>query len=446
MTNPGAASGHVHTISGGSGFNLDMSFEDARASKCSSCMVKQDMSNYWTPALYFAHANGSFTLVEQVGLIVYYLPRSNPKDPGSVKAFPDGFRMLAGNPYKRSFDGSDMAKAIGVNCLGGSREPTRQPDFPPNNCPNGMRLEVMFPSCWDGKNVDSKNHQSHVAYPVGGETGPCPSGFPVRIETLFYEIMWSVDPWKDRWKEAKNTSQPFVLSTGDPTGYSLHGDFLNGWDGDVLQKAIDECTADSGVIEECKVFEFYDYEDGKNKCFQTPAIDESVTGTLAALPGCNPISAGPEDVTVCAEKSPPKLFDHITVFGGLSGGNHSHDVATRSSQPSSPDSTSAKSSASAETFVQASSADDTSAGRATAADASTSSAAGPDPSAGSMMPSTAVWASIGAVALIGLLVAVYLCARRGPAPAAPPDSEKQALRSSSDEARSGSDSETSLRH
>lgn len=42
-------------------------------------------------------------------------------------------------------------------------------------------------------------------------------------------------------------------------------------------------------VHRCKVFEFYDYEDGKNKCFQTPAIDESVTGTLAALPGCNPI-------------------------------------------------------------------------------------------------------------------------------------------------------------
>lgn len=42
-------------------------------------------------------------------------------------------------------------------------------------------------------------------------------------------------------------------------------------------------------IRRCNVFELYDYDDGKNKCFQTPAIDEPVTGTLAALPGCNPI-------------------------------------------------------------------------------------------------------------------------------------------------------------
>lgn len=49
ITNPGLASGHVHTISGGSNFNLDVDFETLRQSKCTSCMVKQDMSNYWTP-------------------------------------------------------------------------------------------------------------------------------------------------------------------------------------------------------------------------------------------------------------------------------------------------------------------------------------------------------------------------------------------------------------
>jgi len=30
-----------------------------------------------------------------------------------------------------------------------------------------------------------------------------------------------------------------------------NSDFLNGWDVDVLQQAVTECTAESGVIEEC---------------------------------------------------------------------------------------------------------------------------------------------------------------------------------------------------
>jgi hypothetical protein len=40
VVNAGKISGHVHTISGGSGFAAAMSYEDARASKCSSCPIK----------------------------------------------------------------------------------------------------------------------------------------------------------------------------------------------------------------------------------------------------------------------------------------------------------------------------------------------------------------------------------------------------------------------
>lgn len=44
IVNPGGVSGHVHTISGGAGFSSSMTFEDARASKCSSCEIKVILS------------------------------------------------------------------------------------------------------------------------------------------------------------------------------------------------------------------------------------------------------------------------------------------------------------------------------------------------------------------------------------------------------------------
>lgn len=77
----------------------------------------------------------SFTLVDGGAFLIYYLPRRNAADKGPVKAFPDGFRMLAGNPYKRSFDGSPMANAIGINCIGGKSKPTKKHEFPTENCP-----------------------------------------------------------------------------------------------------------------------------------------------------------------------------------------------------------------------------------------------------------------------------------------------------------------------
>lgn len=67
IVNPGAIASHVHTVSGGNGFNFTMDYADARASECSSCPIKQDLSNYWTPKLYYHAKNGSFIDVPQVG-------------------------------------------------------------------------------------------------------------------------------------------------------------------------------------------------------------------------------------------------------------------------------------------------------------------------------------------------------------------------------------------
>jgi hypothetical protein len=40
IVNPGKVAGHVHTVSGGSGFSASMTYQNARASKCSSCTIK----------------------------------------------------------------------------------------------------------------------------------------------------------------------------------------------------------------------------------------------------------------------------------------------------------------------------------------------------------------------------------------------------------------------
>lgn len=46
---------------------MDSDQHTLRKSNCTSCAVQQDLSAYWTPALYFMHPNGSAELVEEVG-------------------------------------------------------------------------------------------------------------------------------------------------------------------------------------------------------------------------------------------------------------------------------------------------------------------------------------------------------------------------------------------
>ena len=115
---------------------------------------------------------------------------------------------------------ADLAqRAIGFNCLDYSKAPEGSlyrhylpdKDYLDANCGNGVRFEIMFGSCWDGHNLDSADHKSHVAYPDLVMNGNCPPSHPVRLPGLFYEIIWETTVFKGKPGQ-------FVISNGDPIG------------------------------------------------------------------------------------------------------------------------------------------------------------------------------------------------------------------------------------
>lgn len=306
IVNPGQLASHVHTILGGNGFGFEMDYKSTHASTCSSCIVKEDMSNYWTPTLYYKAKNGSFISVRQSGGTIYYLQRSDKRDPEFSKgllAFPQGFRMLAGDANSRNNSGSLEQRAISYACLGSNTPET--PNFPNRKCPNGLRAQVFFPSCWDGQSFEHKDQHKHVAYPSGTDSGFCSPPFNKRFISLFFEVIWNTPDFDDMWY---GNSQPFTWSNGDDTGYGLHGDFVNGWHVPTLQKAINECTGDSGVIEDCRALSFFTNEQSNN-CKVPVSVHEQTQGVLSALPGCNKIQSGP------AKAIPNKPCGAVTSIG-----------------------------------------------------------------------------------------------------------------------------------
>lgn len=64
-------------------FGMTSNMQTLRESSCTSCAVTQDLSAYWTPALYFMHSNGSAELVEEVGGMLAYVHFGNT---GSVSS------------------------------------------------------------------------------------------------------------------------------------------------------------------------------------------------------------------------------------------------------------------------------------------------------------------------------------------------------------------------
>ncbi|KAJ4417140.1 hypothetical protein N0V82_006340 [Gnomoniopsis sp. IMI 355080] len=295
---------HLHQIVGGNSFNTTMdptSHDPATLSTCTSCNFAQDRSNYWTAVMFFKAQNGSYHRVPQVGnggpqgtlsqnggLDVYYIPS------GKTTAFAKGFRMIAGNATN-----TNPSQVNGANichrCWTSSNENTfiggapctgsDTVEIPSASDCQMIRQTIIFPACWNGVDLDSANHQDHVAYSGTGATGggACPSTHPVKLPQVMYELMWNVTTFQqDRSIWPTDGSNPFTYSMGIG-GAAAHGDYLFGWENNTLQLAMDNgcnldqsCSAAGIVAQSPSTYE---------ACTNKQQAVEEVDGWLPALPG-----------------------------------------------------------------------------------------------------------------------------------------------------------------
>lgn len=293
---------HLHQIVGGNAFNvtMDPATDLAKTSTCTSCSFVQDKSNYWTAVMFFKAKNGTYTRVPQVGnggpqgklinkggLDLYYIPS------GKTTAFKKGFRMLAGSASNT--DDSKVSKGnICHRCWTSPNEGTFVGGAPcsgsdtvaiPSDPKCKMiRQTIIFPACWDGVNLDSPNHQSHVAYGQGSGAsggGACPSTHPVKLPQIMYELMWNVTAFSDKNLWPTDGSKPFVYSM-NLGGSAAHGDYVFGWEGDSLQKAMDNgCTLNQACP---KAGLTTQTDSAYSACTKKQQAPEDVDGWLQAMP------------------------------------------------------------------------------------------------------------------------------------------------------------------
>lgn len=131
-----------------------------------------------------------------------------------VVPIPPRFRMIAGDSKSR------VAQSRAYFECDGQRQAAL------TSCGGELQQVVEFPQCWDGVNLDSPDHKSHVVYASGGR---CPATHPVHLPMVSYHIKYRGLPAGVRLSSDIN---------GAPAGSSAHGDWMNGWEQDVLNSGI----------------------------------------------------------------------------------------------------------------------------------------------------------------------------------------------------------------
>jgi hypothetical protein len=227
---PGAA--HLHMFFGNVEADASSTYATLRASGDSTCQGGPvNRSAYWAPAV----LNGKGDVVRPEFITVYYKGPGTATDGSSidVQPLPAGLRMIAGQDVDAATGDSPHQWYCEIAQEGSARIPDCGPD-------ELVGVSLAFPSCWNGTELDSSDHRSHMAYrardPHSGVPS-CPASHPVPLPEFTLGI----------WFEHDGDSSTWYLSSDRhggvrwDNGASFHSDWYGAWDPDVQQTWIDEC-------------------------------------------------------------------------------------------------------------------------------------------------------------------------------------------------------------
>jgi len=270
---------HLHQFFGNTLTDANSTYQSLRSSGMSTCNSPLNRSAYWIPAM----LDGTGNVVKPDYISIYYKrrPDTDPLCQKIGKAcvnLPRGLRFVFG---KNMLDPSKASTGGGYfNCdglPGGGFVSGHYPDIPTaaKNCPNvaGNRLGAIIsaPECWDGVNLDSPDHRSHVAYSqyIGQAYPQCPSTHPYVIPTFTLGAWYAVDGNLDRSGTWSPGTKTWSLSSDmDSTGAmvkpgtSFHADWFGAWDdtvkamweGNCVNKLLNCSGGDLGNGKQLKMF------------------------------------------------------------------------------------------------------------------------------------------------------------------------------------------------
>lgn len=219
---------HMHTYMGNDAANAAStatSMQSTGGSTCAGGTVNR--TGYWMPTLIDTRTGQPLTPIDGQ---MYYKSGYQGVTASTIKPFPPGLRMIAGT----STATAAITSLARWACLSSGGWQASIPSCAPGD---NLMASVTFPQCWDGVNLDSPDHKSHMAYGTG--TG-CPADHPVALPEVSIRYDYKVS-------EANSGNWLKVSSDNysGPGGYSIHADWFYGWDNATHATFVTNCISAS---------------------------------------------------------------------------------------------------------------------------------------------------------------------------------------------------------
>ena len=240
---PGRANAsHLHMFFGNTGVTATSTPESLRASPRSTCRGGTANSTaYWVPAMVDVRTGA----VQAPSEATFYYKTGYGMEGHTIRPTPAGLRMIAGDK-----NATARQEHLTWYCINDDAE--QSPAGIPAACGAGsrVRLTVVFPQCWDGKNLDAADHKSHMAYPEyrnAPDVSRCPASHPVPLPEITEHFDWPVIAGASpaHWRLSSD-----MYGANLPGGLSAHADWMNGWDPATMNAIVTQClnrSLDCGV-------------------------------------------------------------------------------------------------------------------------------------------------------------------------------------------------------
>ncbi|GAA4988772.1 DUF1996 domain-containing protein [Streptomyces hyderabadensis] len=243
---PGVGNGahHFHDYVGNQANDAFASDDDLAAAD-TSCADQGDKSSYYWPVLRLQNGTAEQDAQSPGGGIegnageivtpaeVTLTFEGNER--GRVTEMPRLLRIITGDA--KAFVNGDTNANASWSCTG--FEDRQLKDKYPL-CPSGSDVvrTFTFQSCWDGRNIDSANHRTHMAFAAAD--GSCPEGFravPRLVQRVVYDVA------APSLEDGGRTVPLFAVDSFPEQLHKPvtdHSDFINVFDEDLMREMV-EC-------------------------------------------------------------------------------------------------------------------------------------------------------------------------------------------------------------